>query len=493
MAAIRPRVAGVHIQSLNHDIPPTSSHFQTASRRLRAPQLDRALAVTDSRVIVTDGASLVQIRDLGDDCERLRNVHWLVVSSGEFAKVEERALERLSRQARVTILPDDGEPAAPAPDRIGPGAPGCCLFTSGSTGVAKGVLVSEDDLIWRADAEVAWFGLRADDVLLSILPFSFDVGLNQLLAGLRAGATIVLFDSWLPADILDAVQTFGITGISGVPAIWRDFINGGLRFDSSGAHSTLRYLTVSGGSLSPRHLDALPGVAPGVGIFKTYGQTEAFRATSLRPEEFALRPGSVGRPFADVRIYVVDEQGRPCGPNQRGEVVHSGRGIMLGYLGGSGNDRKLRPNPFRGDNDPSELVVYTGDWGWLDEEGYLYLDGRRDAMLKVAGNRVYPDEVANEVLAIADVWEVEVLGVEAENGDTRLVAFVVVDPAHSGDAAELRRVLAKRLPGYMLPETVIVIPAIPRLSNGKPDRVSLRHMATVTSVGQFSNNERVTE
>ena len=109
-----------------------------------------------------------------------------------------------------------------------PDSPAVCLFTSGSTGVPKGVLVGRQDLLERAETEIEWFGLTERDVLLSVLPFSFDVGLNQLMASLVAGATLVILDSWMPADILRAVAERGVTGISAVPSIWLDFLQAGL-------------------------------------------------------------------------------------------------------------------------------------------------------------------------------------------------------------------------------------------------------------------------
>ena len=121
------------------------------------------------------------------------------------------------------LLPDD-------PLRVG-----CCLFTSGSTGKPKGVLIGERDLTARAWAEAQWYQLNEQDVLLNILPFSFDVGLNQVLSAMCVGCSLVLLNSWLPADILDAVSERQVTGISAVPSIWSDFLKANLRFDTRGA------------------------------------------------------------------------------------------------------------------------------------------------------------------------------------------------------------------------------------------------------------------
>ena len=174
------------------------------------------------------------------------------------------------------------------------GSVGCCLFTSGSTGEPKGVLISAADLDRRAVAEVELFELTPNDVLLGVLPFSFDVGLNQLLSAITAGCTIVLSESWLPADISRAVTSFGVTGISAVPAIWNDLLNARIDLNLP-EHRSLRYVTVSGGDLPLERLLQLKSAIGPAGIFKTYGQSETFRSAALRPSEFTDKPRSVGK------------------------------------------------------------------------------------------------------------------------------------------------------------------------------------------------------
>src|SRR5919197_565477 len=210
----------------------------------------------------------------------------------EFGAMHEKIVARLGAVAVVHQWEADiadlhiPEPLLLPPDPL---RLGCCLFTSGSTGKPKGVLIGERDLTARAWAEAQWYQLTAQDVLLNILPFSFDVGLNQVLSTLCVGCSLVLLHSWLPADILDAVSERQVTGISAVPSIWSDFLNANLRFDTRGRHASLRYMTISGGDLSRENLDRLPATLDGVGIIKTYGQTETFRSAALLPPEFARK------------------------------------------------------------------------------------------------------------------------------------------------------------------------------------------------------------
>jgi acyl-coenzyme A synthetase/AMP-(fatty) acid ligase len=358
----------------------------------------------------------------------------------------------------------------------------CCLFTSGSTGVPKGVLIAAGDLADRAAAEVKAFGIGPSDRLLNVLPFAFDVGLNQLLTTVLSGAALVILDSWMPADLLRTIEQERITGVSGVPAVWRDLKSSGLVFDGAGPHRSLRFVTVSGGSLATPELMAVQELLQGVGIYKTYGQTESFRSTILHPSELAAKPGSVGRAFGGAGVRVLDDTGRLCDAGEVGEVVHSGLGVMMGYLNDNGSPGKRRPNPFRGHAGESEYAIWTGDAGYLDEDGYLYLKGRRDGMLKVSGNRFYADEVAAALASLPGVIDADVVGLDPEAVETRVAGFVVA--SEPVDVIDLKRSLATRVASYMVPSSILVLPGLPRLANGKTDRVRLRAMALGEAAGQ---------
>ncbi len=447
--------------------------FVCVNPSVRVPQLAHILDSTAATTAVIDGSGLMILRNAEFREDPFARPRWWVMGESAFGSLQRKAADRLAGVADVRPWDDyastSGTSCAPVPlhDRAG-----CCLFTSGSTGSPKGVLIAERDLAARAEAEARWYGLGERDVVLNILPFSFDVGLNQVLSTVAAGSTLVIGDSWLPADILSLVARFGVTGISAVPSIWSAFLDAGMRFDKEGPHASLRYITVSGGDLSPAKLDRLPSMAPGVAIFKTYGQTETFRSTSLHPSDFETRRRSVGRAFPGARVYVVRGDGTPAAPDEVGEVVHTGLGVMMGYLG-EGSTDKLRPNPFRGDGDSSPHAIFTGDLGYLDRDGYLYLVGRRDDMLKVSGIRVYPREIANALSAMDGVLEAEVVGVKDAAEETRLIAFVTLRDNVPLIATVLRRELAKSLPPYMVPHEIEIVHVLPRTASGKPDRVRL--------------------
>ena len=451
----------------------TERPFCFLNPKYRGPQIAEALEATNAPLCIVDAAGLVALRGTWKNHARIEQTTWAIVGARSLTGIYAEAARDLRTVADVVGLDDCSQ--APSIVRCGDATPqvATCLFTSGSTGQPKGVLVSEADLMGRVATEIEWFGLTHDDMLLSILPFSFDVGLNQLMTALAVGAELAVLDSWLPADIVAATEKRRVTGISAVPAIWQDLINSGTRFDTSGPHTSLRYITISGGSLSRHHLERLPEVVRGAAIFKTYGQTEAFRATSLRPEDYHRKMDSVGRPFSGVHVYVVRDDGSPCDAGETGEVVHTGLGIMVGYLGDASEhaelQTKLRVNPFLDDGDRSPLAVFTGDLGYRDDEGYLFLKGRRDRMLKVLGNRVYPQEVTNQLLTIPGVREAVVAGIPRADGQTVLVAFLSAASGKELSARAVRKALGAKLPAFMIPREIVFVDEMPRTLSGKSD------------------------
>lgn len=440
----------------------------------RPPQIQFALHQLQASVCFLDSAGLLAFRSITEQDSWVRGVQWIVLE-GDEPRVAKEARTRLAQLASVRSFTDAAGRCFNA--RESTFAPvfgdfvGACLFTSGSTGRPKGVLVPAGDLDGRIGAEIEWFELTRDDVLLNVLPFSFDVGLAQIMTGLALGAEVVMLESWLPKDILFAIAERSCTCIAAVPSIWIDFLKHGVEIDASGRHRSLRYVTVSGGSLPTVALGRLADALRGVRIFKTYGQTEAFRSTSLRPEDLWRKPNSVGTPFPGVHVRVVRDDGSPCLPGEVGEVVHCGLGTMLRYLDEASepeDQRKLRRNQFFGAGDEHPFAVFTGDLGFLDEDGYLFLKGRRDDLVKILGNRVYPSEVVEQIASLEGVDDAVVLPIQGASGEAELVAFVVTNGAQC-EPTQLRKLLGKRLPSYMVPKHIVLVHTIPRGATGKVD------------------------
>jgi acyl-CoA synthetase (AMP-forming)/AMP-acid ligase II len=453
------------------------------SPKFRLPQLLHVLEACDAKAALLDSGGLPVVRDGLPSSSRLRSTNWLqvdAVSAGPMARAAAQAIRAEASLKELVVAGGCADESGYAGSNVAldPDRAAVCLFTSGSTGAPKGVLVSWSDLFHRAVAECDLLELSVDDRLLSLLPFSFDVGLNQLISAMVSGAGLVILDSWMPKDIVDAIASQRITGVSGVPSIWLSVLKGQTTLDHQGAHASLRYLTISGGDMNPEQLRLFSSLAAGVGIFKTYGQTESFRSSALLPHEFALRPTSVGRSFGTARVYIVRDDGTLADVGEQGEVVHTGLGVMLGYLKETRTDEKRRPNPFRGDQDTSPFAIFTGDQGHLDEQGFLFLAGRQDDMVKVAGHRVHLAELAAEVARVPGVLAAEAVCVPVESGDPLLAVFAMTDTSGEAWTPERLRVeVTKRVPTYMLPRLIQLLASFPLTASGKPDRQALRYEA----------------
>ena len=246
------------------------------------------------------------------------------------------------------------------------------------------------------------------------------------------------------------------------------------RFDTENDHRSLRYITLSGGDLTESQLQRLSEIAPDVGVIKTYGQTETFRSTCLLPNEFSQRPLSVGRAFGDA-VVRIEKDGLECLPGDVGEVIHSGLGVMHGYIDGKNDSEKLRAI---GEGDGRQQEVLTGDLGHMDDEGYLYLLGRMDQMVKISGNRVYPSEITRQLYEHDAVLEAETIGDVLPNGEHELHCFVVGTRESDLSSDELIPFLRRRLPGYMLPKWIHIMDELPRTATGKIAMDDLREQIT---------------
>jgi acyl-coenzyme A synthetase/AMP-(fatty) acid ligase len=342
-----------------------------------------------------------------------------------------------------------------------------CLFTSGSTGTPKGVLISDEDLLRRAMIEIEDYELTDQDCLLSLLPFSFDVGLNQFLSCFLSGAHLVILNSWFPKDILTTIRSRNINGISSVPSIWAETLAYPRGPDFEQNIRTLRYITVSGGDLTKNQLVQLRQYFRDAKIFKTYGQTETFRSSILKPFDFERKMTSVGRSVKGTQVLVLNDKGEIAPPNTEGEIVHYGVGTMLGYLNDlEGTSEKLREikEPVLGTIKEGKWV-FTGDRGKMDEEGYLYVLGREDGMIKTLGNRVYPKEIESCILEHEHVKNAAVVGIRDERKGQAIIAEVVANGAL--DKPSLIGFLKERLPYYMVPSEINIVGHLPMTESGK--------------------------
>lgn len=443
----------------------TGAGFYSLNPRSSMQQLISSASAASAPTILIDDEALLNLRPTGERSALTPDL--VVCSSGIPTPLHERAFADLSARLALGRLAVGNCSEVPEKVIVGQDV-ALALFTSGSTGDSKGVLISHQDLYNRVLTECEYFSLTSADVLLSLLPFSFDVGANQLFTALATGAQLVILNSWLPADIATVISQHQVTGISGVPAIWAQFLNiEDERIVT--AINSVRYITVSGGDLAPNQLQHMSKLFHSTQIFKTYGQSETFRSTILLPTEFRHRMLSVGRPVKGTDVWIVNKKGGRAAAEEAGEIVHRGDGTMMRYLGDSrGTRRKLRGNPLsKGGGPCRQCVVYTGDIGRMDIDGFLYVLGRKDKMIKTSGYRVYPKEVTDQILRHPSIHDAVVFGIPDKTLGSVLYSEIQLKPARNLTEAELRSFLTDRLAGYMIPRKIIFVSAFPRTASGK--------------------------
>jgi acyl-CoA ligase (AMP-forming) (exosortase A-associated) len=351
------------------------------------------------------------------------------------------------------------------------------LYTSGSTGAPKGVVLSHRNLLVGAESVSTYLENTAEDRILAVLPLSFDAGLSQLTTGFCVGAHVVLADYLLPGDVVRLCAEHRVTGLVGVPPLW---IQLAAQTWPPEAVAGLRYFANTGGRLPRVTLQRLRAIFPNAAPYLMYGLTEAFRSTYLDPREVDRRPDSIGKAIPNAEILVVRQDGGLCGPGEPGELVHRGPLVTLGYWNDAERTaERFRPPPNRPvELRTPELAVWSGDVVVRDEEGFLYFVGRRDDMIKTSGYRVSPQEIEEVAYETGVVHDAVALGVEDEAVGQRIVLVVAPFDPIGFDPAVVTAHLRQVLPGYMVPAEVVVRPDLPRSPNGKLDRKLVRHELT---------------
>lgn len=345
------------------------------------------------------------------------------------------------------------------------------LYTSGSTGKPKGVVLSHRNLVTGAKSVSQYLGNRPEDRILSVLPLSFDYGLNQLTTAFLVGATSILMNYLLPRDILTAIKNKHVSGLAAVPPLWAQLA----QLDWKDIH-TLRYVTNSGGAMPRATLTRLRSALPSTQIFLMYGLTEAFRSTYLPPEEVDKRPDSMGKAIPNVEVMVLREDGSHCAPGEPGELVHRGPLVSMGYWNDADKTGAcFRPlTPRQPGLTIPELAVWSGDTVRMDDEGYLYFIGRRDDMIKTSGYRVSPTEIEEIIYATEKVTEAAAFGVPHPTLGQAVVVVAVPKEELDIEPDILLTACKSHLPAFMLPSLIVLRQtSLPRNPNGKIDRKSL--------------------
>lgn len=347
------------------------------------------------------------------------------------------------------------------------------LYTSGSTGNPKGVVLSHRNMVAGAHSVASYLGNTREDRILAMLPLSFDYGFSQLTTAFSVGASVVLHDHLLAADTIKVLARERITGLAAVPPLWIQLTASDW---PASIDEHLRYYTNSGGAMPSATLAAIRRRVPHALPYLMYGLTEAFRSTYLPPEEVDRRPTSIGKAIPNAEVLVVRADGVVCGPDEPGELVHRGTLVSLGYWNDPAKTaERFRPVPGQqAELVLQELAVWSGDTVKRDADGFLYFVGREDEMIKSSGYRISPTEIEEVVYRSGMVAEAAAFGVAHPALGQAVVLVAQPLPGSPADTDALVAACREWLPAFMLPTRVDwVEAALPRNANGKIDRKQL--------------------
>ena len=399
--------------------------------------------------------------------------------------------EVIAARAGATAVPDVHGPAASSATMTAPGQPGllaamrhadvagtvshgadtdlaAIIYTSGSTGAPRGVMLSHRNLGSNADSIVQYLRLTSSDRVMVVLPFHYVYGLSLLTTHVSVGGSLAIDNRFaFPNVVLRSMQQFEVTGFAGVPSTFALLLH-----RSSMARMTfpsLRYVTQAGGPMPAPLLKRWLSILPGVPFFTMYGATEASaRLAYLDPAELPARLGSIGKAIPNVELSVRGDDGQPVPPGEVGEIVARGPNIMLGYWNYP-EETKAALGPFG---------YRTGDLARSDAEGFLYIVGRRQDMLKVGAERIGAKEIEDVVHEHPAVHEVAVVGAPHELLGEVPIAFVSLQTGSAVGPEEIQRFCGTRLADHKVPVHVVIQAELPKSPAGKIEKPQLRRLAS---------------
>ncbi len=345
------------------------------------------------------------------------------------------------------------------------------IYTSGSTGEPKGVMSTHFNMISAARSIISYIKNTPEDKVLTVLPLSFDYGLYQVIMCFMYGGTIVLERSMLfPLELIKKIESEKVTGFPIVPTLLVMLLK--METLKNYDLSSLRYISNTGAALPVEHIKTFRNLFPDVKIYSMFGLTECKRIAYLPPEDIDRKPGSVGKAMPNCEVFILDENGNQVKPSEVGELVVRGSNVMKGYW----NAEELTNKYYRDGWHQREKLLYTGDFFYQDEEGYLYFVGRKDDMIKTKGERVSPKELENILCSMDGISEAAVIGVPDELLGQAIKAFIVKSKDSSITEKDILRYCSNNVEIFMIPKYVVFTDSLPKSPNGKIDKKILKQM-----------------
>jgi acyl-coenzyme A synthetase/AMP-(fatty) acid ligase len=351
-----------------------------------------------------------------------------------------------------------------------PNNPAFIIYSSGSTGMPKGIVIPHSNLLKGAKIVSSYLGTKFSDKILGILSFNFDYGLNQIWQTLYKACTLYLYDFFLPNDLVSFIRKNKITVLPLMPVI----ITLAFQNVKKIVSKKVRYICTSGGTVEKDKIHILRKIFPNSKIYLMYGLTEAFRSSYLLPSKIIKKFNSIGAAIPTVKLHILREDYTDCKVNEIGELVHRGGCISLGYY----KDKKKTNNVFKKiKRFKNEVVVFSGDLVKKDKDGDIYFVGRKDHMIKTAGYRVSPTEVELQINKIKNIKFSLVTSVYDRIMGEKIICAYTTKNYKAINKDQLFKNSEILLPTHMQPKDFIYFKEFPITGNqGKINRPFIIHL-----------------
>jgi acyl-CoA synthetase (AMP-forming)/AMP-acid ligase II len=435
-----PQLAGEELQALLAHAEVSVIVAEAACR----PAVDSIRAELSARLFVSAAADDATLRDADDRARPTAG------RPGQPPDVSSSPWEPLAG-----LLAEAGQPKRLAADPAGVAA---LHYTSGTTGRPKGVLLSHRAVLATADVKARAYQLRAGSIVFCAPPLHHAAAMNSAVheALLSAGGAVALTRRLDPSSVADVLAARRVTFTWMVPTLYLWILD--LPDFAVRDFSALETCLFAAMPMPRAGILRLREALPGVRLLQNYGQTEnAPMCTCIDGDEMLARPGSVGRPLPGNEVRILDPAGRDCPPGTPGDVLHRGPSVMLGYF----KDPAATAGVFQ------DGWLRTGDTGYLDADGYLYLLGRTNEVINRGGVKISPPEVEETLLRHSAVQEAAVLGLPDPYYGQTVAAVVALRPGQAVTPAALQAHCRALLAHYKVPGRVAIVPALPRNVMGK--------------------------
>ncbi len=357
-----------------------------------------------------------------------------------------------------------GTDLSPAP--TGSQALAQIIYTSGTAGRPKGVMLTHASLMANTRSIIKYLELTSIERHMVVLPFFYSFGNSILLSHFCVGATMVVHQSMVyPKLILDFMAKESVTGLSGVPSTFAVLLSSGAL--SAYHFPKLRYVAQAGGAMSPKLARQVKASWPASRIYIMYGQTEASaRLSFLHPDDFDRKAGSIGKAIPGVSLLLLNKEGNPAQPGEIGEIVAVGENVMAGYWKDPEGTRKVL----------KKEGLWTGDLARIDEAGYFYIVSRKSEMIKSGAHRIAPKEIEEIILEHDAVKDAAVFGVEDDILGEAIVACIILKKEIQYSQKELLLHCKSNLPAFKVPKHIVCTERFPKTASGKVQKESLKQI-----------------